>query len=174
MRFSLIADMADPTHIRLRTSLRLGGFLGFVGGFLMAYQRSSCACCGSLYLTSINMFFSRQSVFGAGQRTSGKKKGIWQNFRYVHGKASLCMVNLINRCGYKVQRTTILLSLNLNFVSTLVSVLVPILTNIFLSDAFPWYLTLLLGIDYDQLIFAFPGSILSTIHGTVQILRNTA
>lgn len=84
------------------------------------------------------------------------------------------MVNLINRCGYKVQRTTILLSLNLNFVSTLVSVLVPFLTNIFLADAFPWYLTFLLGIDYDQLIFAFPGSILSTIHGTVQILRNTA
>ncbi|KAL5536846.1 hypothetical protein ACEPAF_669 [Sanghuangporus sanghuang] len=34
-------DMADPTHVRLRTSLRLGGFLGFIGGFLLAYQRSS-------------------------------------------------------------------------------------------------------------------------------------
>lgn len=58
MRFSLLllADMADPTHIRLRTSLRLGGLLGFVGGFLMAYQRSSCACCGPLYLTSANIF----------------------------------------------------------------------------------------------------------------------
>ena len=37
-------DMADPTRLRLRTSLRLGGVLGFIGGFLMAYQRSSCAC----------------------------------------------------------------------------------------------------------------------------------
>ncbi|OSX64260.1 hypothetical protein POSPLADRAFT_1168465 [Postia placenta MAD-698-R-SB12] len=34
-------DMADPTKFKLRTHLRLGGLLGFVGGFLMAYQRSS-------------------------------------------------------------------------------------------------------------------------------------
>lgn len=34
-------DMADPTHLRLRTSLRLGGLLGFLGGFMLAYQRSS-------------------------------------------------------------------------------------------------------------------------------------
>ncbi|KAF8889344.1 NADH-ubiquinone oxidoreductase complex I, 21 kDa subunit-domain-containing protein, partial [Infundibulicybe gibba] len=34
-------DMADPAKYRLRTALRLGGFLGFMGGFLLAYQRSS-------------------------------------------------------------------------------------------------------------------------------------
>ncbi|KAJ8591782.1 NUXM, NADH-ubiquinone oxidoreductase subunit [Rhizopogon salebrosus TDB-379] len=34
-------NMADPAKVRLTTSLRLGGFFGFVGGFLMAYQRSS-------------------------------------------------------------------------------------------------------------------------------------
>ncbi|KAI0073257.1 hypothetical protein K474DRAFT_1666805 [Panus rudis PR-1116 ss-1] len=34
-------DLADPSRIKLRTSLRLGGFLGFIGGFLLAYQRSS-------------------------------------------------------------------------------------------------------------------------------------
>lgn len=34
-------DMADPTHLRLRTHLRLGGLLGFLGGFMLAYQRSS-------------------------------------------------------------------------------------------------------------------------------------
>ncbi|KAI0320862.1 NADH-ubiquinone oxidoreductase complex I, 21 kDa subunit-domain-containing protein [Amylostereum chailletii] len=34
-------DMADPTRVKLRTHLRLGGFLGFIGGFLMAYQRST-------------------------------------------------------------------------------------------------------------------------------------
>lgn len=33
--------MADPSKHKMRTSLRLGGFLGFVGGFLLAYQRSS-------------------------------------------------------------------------------------------------------------------------------------
>ena len=37
-----LAEMADPTKIKMRSSLRLGGVLGFVGGFLMAYQRSSC------------------------------------------------------------------------------------------------------------------------------------
>jgi len=34
--------MADPSRQKMRTALRLGGFLGFVGGFLIAYQRSSC------------------------------------------------------------------------------------------------------------------------------------
>jgi hypothetical protein len=35
-------DMADRSKVHLRTALRLGGLLGFVGGFLLAYQRSSC------------------------------------------------------------------------------------------------------------------------------------
>lgn len=35
------SEMADPSKHKMRTSLRLGGFLGFVGGFLLAYQRSS-------------------------------------------------------------------------------------------------------------------------------------
>ncbi|KAF8347733.1 NADH-ubiquinone oxidoreductase complex I, 21 kDa subunit-domain-containing protein [Amanita rubescens] len=34
-------EMADPVKVRMTTALRLGGFLGFVGGFLLAYQRSS-------------------------------------------------------------------------------------------------------------------------------------
>lgn len=33
--------MADPSKLKLRTPMRLGGLLGFVGGFLLAYQRSS-------------------------------------------------------------------------------------------------------------------------------------
>lgn len=37
-------EMADPTKFRMKTSLKLGGFLGFTAGFLFAYQRSSCAC----------------------------------------------------------------------------------------------------------------------------------
>jgi len=38
----LFPEMADPAKYRMRTALRLGGFLGFMGGFLLAYQRSSC------------------------------------------------------------------------------------------------------------------------------------
>lgn len=38
------AEMADPTRLRMRTPLRLGGLLGFFGGFLLAYQRSSGLC----------------------------------------------------------------------------------------------------------------------------------
>lgn len=34
-------EMADPAKVKLRGPLRLGGFLGFIGGFLLAYQRSS-------------------------------------------------------------------------------------------------------------------------------------
>ncbi|KAH9935060.1 NADH-ubiquinone oxidoreductase complex I, 21 kDa subunit-domain-containing protein [Amylocystis lapponica] len=34
-------DMADPSKVKIRSQLRLGGLLGFVGGFLMVYQRSS-------------------------------------------------------------------------------------------------------------------------------------
>ncbi|CAL1714771.1 unnamed protein product [Somion occarium] len=34
-------DMADPSRVKIRTPLRLGGLLGFIGGFLLAYQRSS-------------------------------------------------------------------------------------------------------------------------------------
>lgn len=36
--------MADPTKFRMKTTLKLGGFLGFTAGFLFAYQRSSRAC----------------------------------------------------------------------------------------------------------------------------------
>ncbi|KAF9054449.1 NADH-ubiquinone oxidoreductase complex I, 21 kDa subunit-domain-containing protein [Panaeolus papilionaceus] len=34
-------DMADPSKVKLRPTLKLGGFLGFTAGFLLAYQRSS-------------------------------------------------------------------------------------------------------------------------------------
>ncbi|KAG6856262.1 hypothetical protein H0H87_006018 [Tephrocybe sp. NHM501043] len=34
-------QLADPIRAPIKTTLRLGGFLGFVGGFLLAYQRSS-------------------------------------------------------------------------------------------------------------------------------------
>ncbi|KAI0653406.1 NADH-ubiquinone oxidoreductase complex I, 21 kDa subunit-domain-containing protein [Cubamyces menziesii] len=34
-------DKWDPSQLKLRTQLRLGGVFGFIGGFLLAYQRSS-------------------------------------------------------------------------------------------------------------------------------------
>ena len=37
-------ELADPTKARMKTTLKLGGFLGFTAGFLFAYQRSSRAC----------------------------------------------------------------------------------------------------------------------------------
>jgi uncharacterized membrane protein len=36
--------MAEGTRLANRTVLRLGGFMGFMGGFLLAYQRSSGVC----------------------------------------------------------------------------------------------------------------------------------
>ena len=37
-------ELADPTKFRMKTTIKLGGFLGFTAGFLFAYQRSSRAC----------------------------------------------------------------------------------------------------------------------------------
>lgn len=34
--------MADHSRAKMRLPLRLGGVLGFIGGFLLSYQRSSC------------------------------------------------------------------------------------------------------------------------------------
>lgn len=45
------SEMADPTKSRLRPALRLGGVFGLIGGFLLAYQRSSCEFVYSTSLT---------------------------------------------------------------------------------------------------------------------------
>ncbi|TCD67586.1 hypothetical protein EIP91_012216 [Steccherinum ochraceum] len=34
-------ELADPTKLNLKPIMKFGGFLGFMGGFLFAYQRSS-------------------------------------------------------------------------------------------------------------------------------------
>lgn len=41
----ILAEWTDPLPIKhgMKTTLRVGGLMGFVGGFLFAYQRSSCA-----------------------------------------------------------------------------------------------------------------------------------
>lgn len=38
-----LSELADPTKFRMKTTIKLGGFLGFTAGFLFAYQRSSRA-----------------------------------------------------------------------------------------------------------------------------------
>ena len=45
--------MAEPTRQSIRGSLRFGGVLGFVGGFLLAYQNSS----GKLVSQYLNILF---------------------------------------------------------------------------------------------------------------------
>jgi hypothetical protein len=41
MQLTFALDKAEGTKVTTRTAARLGGFVGFIGGFLMAYQRSS-------------------------------------------------------------------------------------------------------------------------------------
>lgn len=43
-QLKLFLEMADPTHIKIKVPLKLGGLLGFLGGFMFAYQRSSSEC----------------------------------------------------------------------------------------------------------------------------------
>ena len=38
----VFSDMADKSYAKMKTPLRYSGWLGFFGGFLLAYQRSSC------------------------------------------------------------------------------------------------------------------------------------
>ncbi len=72
--------MADPTKARLRPALRLGGVFGFIGGFLLAYQRSSCEFYAMLFVsvpTEITLMLSMlpsQSASGAGRRISARRK----------------------------------------------------------------------------------------------------
>ena len=72
--------MADPTKARLRPALRIGGVFGFIGGFLLAYQRSSCEFYAMRFVSvpaEITLMLSMlpsQSASGAGQRISTRRK----------------------------------------------------------------------------------------------------
>jgi hypothetical protein len=68
-------EMADPTRYQMKTTLKLGGFLGFTAGFLFAYQKSSRACILPCSRLSYSPYFP-QCGSGAGQKISEKKKGI--------------------------------------------------------------------------------------------------
>ena len=56
--------MADPTKLKMRAPLRWGGALGFIGGFLLAYQRSSGKCSPSTKTLFTYPFFQLSAILG--------------------------------------------------------------------------------------------------------------
>lgn len=70
-------EMADPAKVKLRGPLRLGGFLGFIGGFLLAYQRSSSKspCVHANKSTLLNSFRQCSEVLGLVREQAGGGAG---------------------------------------------------------------------------------------------------
>lgn len=68
------AEMADPTKLRIKTPLKLGGFLGFTAGFLLAYQRSSRAYILQ-YHHSSHLHFSSSTVLGLDRKQTRRREG---------------------------------------------------------------------------------------------------
>jgi hypothetical protein len=59
----VLPDLAETSKTKLRVPLRVAGVFGFVGGFLLAYQRSSCAFVPSQNSSRsgpLNLFLSSQ------------------------------------------------------------------------------------------------------------------
>ena len=106
-------EMADPTRFRMKTTLKLGGFLGFTAGFLLAYQRSSRACI--LQQLSYNPYFP-QCGSGAGRKIREKKTRIWKNLANVLERVNLCTANPLNQNGSRQPLPETLNGLSLNSV----------------------------------------------------------
>ena len=104
----------------MRTPLRLGGLLGFGGGFLFAYQRSSRTS-ASPFLKNIGVIDWAaldllQSDSGAGQRTSAKTSWTEKKWRPGSPKVFLSMADQTNPSGSRVLHTEILPSRSSNSV----------------------------------------------------------
>ena len=104
----------------MRTPLRLGGLLGFVGGFLFAYQRSSRTSAfpflknmGVINWAALDLF---QSDSGAGRRTSVKTNWTEKKWRPGSPKVFLSMADQTNPSGSRVLHTEILRSRSSNSV----------------------------------------------------------
>jgi len=107
--------MADPTNVKIKVPLKLGGLLGFLGGFMFAYQRSSSEChCRDL--SEICKFLCAQCDSGAGPKTNVRQKWIYKNFGNARRKAYLCTAHHLNQIGYNRLLTGILNGHNSNFV----------------------------------------------------------
>ena len=128
-----MVDKWDPSSLKIRSQLRLGGVLGFVGGFLMAYQRSSCEL--STFVLDENVThvtLGNKSGSGAGPRTSGRRRRTLRSFQIVPSAAFLSTASQTSLSGFRERHTATLRSLNSNSVCplyiTLTSVsLIPLL-----------------------------------------------
>jgi hypothetical protein len=118
-----VSEMADPSRIIQRATLRVGGVLGFFGGFLFAYQRSSCQFSHSIVDIAGLTFAYGKSDSGGGLKTNERKKGISKNSVSLPMKVNLSTANPLNRNGCKELHIGILHFLNLNFVSCLAPLL---------------------------------------------------
>lgn len=89
--------MADPTKVKITTSLKLGGFLGFTAGFLFAYQRSSCASFDLRLVLDSQQYV--QSDSGDGQKTNARRREISRSLANVCEKENHYMVNHLSQRG---------------------------------------------------------------------------
>ncbi|KAG6885115.1 hypothetical protein C0993_005789 [Termitomyces sp. T159_Od127] len=99
-------DLADPFKAALRTSLRLGGFLGFFGGFLLSYQRSSARFWGwsenkreeEMDLAELSQRASEgKSLYGESPQPHWVQAAAARNSQFSQLKfAAFPMLNLVN------------------------------------------------------------------------------
>lgn len=98
------SEMADPIGANMRVHLKLGGFLGFTAGFLMAYQRSSSAFISWQLPPQCADDFPFQCASGDGQKTNARKNGISRSLDNVSGTESHCTASLLSLCGCNMRQ----------------------------------------------------------------------
>jgi hypothetical protein len=99
-------ELGDKTGARLRTSMRLGGALGFVGGFLFAYQRSSLRFWGwtenkreeDMDLAELRQLAKEgKPLYGSSDQPGWVQAAAYRNSAFSQLKfAALPMFNLVN------------------------------------------------------------------------------
>lgn len=108
-------ERVDPTRSNpasLRSALRLTGLLGFFGGFLLAYQQSTCKstlCWKAHGLTPSDQL---QSDFGVGGKTPLKSRRTTLSFPNEPRRASLFMARASSILISRVLRQGTLLGLS--------------------------------------------------------------
>ncbi|KAF9005999.1 hypothetical protein BDQ17DRAFT_1423723 [Cyathus striatus] len=98
--------MADPSRMRLRTTLKLGGVLGFIGGFLLAYQRSSVRFWGwaenkreeEMDLQEMKQRAQEgKPLYGVSHQPAWVQHSAFRNSQYSQLKfSSFPMINIVN------------------------------------------------------------------------------
>jgi hypothetical protein len=99
-------ESIDKTKTSMRTAYRLGGVLGFVGGFLLAYQRSTSVYSPVPLKMWLNYLLC-QNVSGVGPKTKEKKNVTLRSSVSEPGKASPFTVIPTNPWMYKASRIEI-------------------------------------------------------------------